>query len=448
MPLFICLFLVSLCSLWAEEIVVPLGTVNPLQPVYLVPWLAADGSSLEAAHLQELKAVLQFDLGYNSFTSVAAETEARRALARTEGTHRFEANKWRALGVFYVIRAAIEERCLYLRIDSVSKNNAVSYAIDLTGNLSSDRRQIHRLADTIQEDLFGEKGISATQILYTLRRKVGSEQWRSELWIADSDGANAHSLGTGDGYCVTPSFVPAEKGHVADAFLYVSYRLGQPKVYASSIQGGGAKRLLQLRGNQLMPVASPRGDQLAFISDAAGNPDLFIQGFDAASGAVGKPRQIFTAKAATQASPAFSPDGSQLAFVSNKDGAARIYVMAVPKEDQRADSITPCLISRRCRENTSPSWSPDGKYIAYSAMTEETRQIWIYDVEANQEHQLTEGAGHKENPSWAPDSRHLVFNLLSGESSELCLTHLAGKEIVRISFGPGEKRFPCWAPSS
>ena len=156
---------------------------------------------------------------------------------------------------------------------------------------------------------------------------------------------------------------------------------------------------------------------------------------------------IFLIRTEPFANATFSPDGSKIAFVSNKDGSPKIYVMDIPKEGTKSKDLHPTLISKRCRENSAPSWSPDGKKIAYSAKTgAQHRQIWVYDLETKQEHKLTDGKGDKENPAWAPNSLHLIFNSNDNDKglTDLYLINLNQQEAVKITQGSGEKRFPYW----
>lgn len=195
-----------------------------------------------------------------------------------------------------------------------------------------------------------------------------------------------------------------------------------------------------------MPTMSYQRDKVAFIGDITANPDLFLQPFHPEKGAIGKPYQIFSAPRSTQGTPTFSPDGKKVAFVSNKDGSARIYVMDIPAPGTNIKNLSAKLISKTNRENSAPAWSPDGSKIAYCSSTKSVRQIWIYDFDKNEERQLTEGSGNKENPTWAPNSLHLMFNSTGGSGSELYLINLNQPEAVQITTGPGEKRFPNWEP--
>jgi len=87
------------------------------------------------------------------------------------------------------------------------------------------------------------------------------------------------------------------------------------------------------------------------------------------------------------------------------------------------------------------------KKIAYSAKVDGVRQIWMYDIEKDEEIQLTTGPEHKENPSWAPNSFHLVYNTEGEDSCELYQLNLVQQSPVLISKGSGQKRFASWEPN-
>ena len=236
--------------------------------------------------------------------------------------------------------------------------------------------------------------------------------------------------------------IPSSTSQPSDKFLYVSYKFGQSKIYLASLQKGEGKRLIDLRGNQLLPAVSPKKDKIAFICDATGRADLFIQNFDPHKGAIGKPIQLYSYPRSVQASPSFSPDGDKIAFVSDKDGSPRIYIIPSKSGAKRAD---PQLITKVNKESSCPSWSPDGKKLAYSAKTNGIRQIWIYDFETQTESQLTSGPGNKENPVWAQNSLHLVFNSVEGSVSDLFVVNLHQAEPIKIINDEGKNHYPSWA---
>lgn len=402
---------VSICLLFlplllvAEKLEVKLSTKNLLPSVFL------SGSGEKKEISEEIKEVLEFDLKASGVCTVSSKRANHTFYLQIEASK----NKFNAT----VFDAQKEKKREYK-------------------NIPFKRNKIHELADAFQRDLFDQEGIASCKIIYTERTKnrtTSELEFLSEVWIADSDGKRARRLTNDQNYCLSPQSFPG----MTDAFLYASEKTGQTKIYKSHLQNPKAEILVRLRGNQELPAISKDARQIAFISDVAGRPDLFVQNLKDGR-AVGKPRQLFSMQRATQASPTYSPDGKQIAFVSDKDGPPRIYVIDASSKKNRAR-----LLTRKNRENTSPSWSNDGKKLAYSAKVNGVRQIWIYDFITGEETALTQGGQNKENPSWAPNSLHLVYNT---EKGELYTIHLNKKEPILLKKSGKQKRFASWIPKS
>ncbi|NGX41739.1 MAG: Protein TolB [Chlamydiae bacterium] len=408
------------------ELVVRLDTENQLSPMYIAPF-ADKNSGFSKEYVKSLEEVVHFDFDHNGMTFLVSnkETPASYQLDIKINGHKLEA----------IVSPPFSEEEIV--IDDVL----------LSGQLAGDQKTLHQLADTIHRELFGTEGVASTKILYTVRTKKNGKD-DSQVWEADYDGRNSRQITKDGGYCVTPSYVSPMPGYAAGSFFYVSYETGQPKIYVASLSDGVGRRFSALSGNQLMPAISRQRDQVAFISDVTGNPDLFLQEFSPEEGVQEKPRHLFTAPLATQGSPAFSPDGTRVAFVSNKGGSPRIYILRTPPRGTPLKETSPVLITKFNSENTAPAWSPDGTKLAYCSKTKGIRQIWVYDFLNGIERQLTQGTGNKENPTWAPNSLHLIYNTSDAKASELYLINLKQGKAIKISSGPGEKRFPSWEPTN
>lgn len=111
--------------------------------------------------------------------------------------------------------------------------------------------------------------------------------------------------------------------------------------------------------------------------------------------------------------PRFSPDGSQIAFTSDRAGGDNVWIMDADGSDARQIS------DESFRLLNSPSWSPDGHYIAArkhftTSRSAGTGEIWLYHVDGGNGVQLVERpseAFQKEQgePAFSPDGRLIYF---------------------------------------
>lgn len=427
-----------------EEIEVVLNTQSNLMPVYLTP-LNCMNHAFSKEFENKIFEVVQFDLSHNGYFQISIQNEKVNQLLERTSSAALPRGFWQEHHYNFVIKALLHNMHLSLILYDADNNTVKTLSCDLIGNLSEDRGKIHTLCDVVLDKLLHKKGIASLPIIYSVRKpnpENKTSDWLSEIWVCDYDGENAKQITFENSYAIHPLFFPFSNNNQKN-FLYVSYKTGIPKIYYSSLSQKKSTPIIALRGNQMLPALSQLGDKIAFICDAAGRPDLFVQRFDERGFSIGKPRQVFAYPRATQASPTFSPNGDMLAFVSDKDGCPRIYKINIPLD---ADVTRPQaeMLTKKNRENVSPNWSKDGKKIAYSARTNGIRQIWIYDLEKNEEWQLTYGPQNKENPVWAPDSLHLIYNTEDSKGTEIYLININQKDAYQITSGFGKKRFPSW----
>lgn len=401
-----------------------MSTRNTLSSVSVSP---LKGHAFSEGYLEEVRSILLFDIKENGYCALEKKENADFHI----DLDLFEKN----------LSALVE-----LRRGGVTKSLG-PYA--LTGNLTSDRRTIHKIHDDLALIITGKRGVASSRILFALQVPEKTPQgyeWRSEIWEADYDGENQRQVTGERSYCIHPVFLPQEGDFTKGKFMYVNYKKGQPKIYISSFNSPRGEPFLSLRGNQLLPTLSQKGDIIAFISDASGRADLFVQLFSRNLGPVGKPIQVYSYPRSVQASPTFRPDGKKIAFVSDKDGTPRIFLIDTPYPGREV-STRPICLTKQYQHNTCPAWSPDGTKLAYSAKIDGIRQIMVYDFLTQEEIPLTTGPSHKENPSWAPNSMHIIYNTVDPSSSELFIINLKQKKPLQISSGPGKKHYPAWEPT-
>lgn len=450
------LFISILCLLWLpqtillaevpltdvssrELIQVALTTESRLHPIAIV-WQPISG--LPESY-KKLESVLNFDLNHSGYLQTLSVSQEKISGAKAqESTQKW--STWRQWGAYYVVEIQLSGESLQAFVFDVrAKRSSASTSYTLTGIFEKDRRQVHKLNDWIIQAITGHPGIAGSRLIYTVEVTPGgqSRRPRTQVCQSDYDGANVRILLEQDALLVTPCYLP-HTGHNPSHFAVVSYKLGQPKILFSSMDGK-FRRVTALGGSQLAPAVDPQGQQMAFICDVEGNPDIYWTSLHLKEQRCEKIRRLFGSKRGTQASPSFSPDGKRLAFVSSKDGVPRIYTIEIADYLQGKDSDQAKLISRKNHlENTCPAWSPNGRYIAYSARNTGARQIWIYDTQTQTETCVTEGDNIKENPSWANDSLHFFYNQEDPSGCHIYMSDINQKQPVRITRHRGATRFP------
>lgn len=107
--------------------------------------------------------------------------------------------------------------------------------------------------------------------------------------------------------------------------------------------------------------------------------------------------------------PAWSPDGTRIAFLSNKHarGTPAVEVYVIDADGSNAGRITYQSGGEVSVED--PSWSPDGKKIAYAVRGFGAAGIWVHDLETNDSYPITNELDDS-HPSWtwSPQAQYQV----------------------------------------
>ena len=189
--------------------------------------------------------------------------------------------------------------------------------------------------------------------------------------------------------------------------------------------------VLTKAGNNFLPVWSPDGTRIAFMSTRDGNPDIYVMNRDGSS------VRRLTTNPAIDGSPTWSPKGDQIAFTSDRTGTPQIFVMGA--DGLGARQLTHDTYADR------PTWSPAPfNEIAYAARTGPGNDIKVMELATGQVKQLTFGEGTNESPAFAPNGRHLAFTSSRSGKSQIFTIGRDGKDLRQMT-RTGNNYYPDWS---
>ncbi|MCH2186374.1 DUF5050 domain-containing protein [Myxococcota bacterium] len=163
-------------------------------------------------------------------------------------------------------------------------------------------------------------------------------------------------------------------------------------------------------------------------------------------------------------------DPSELAVVSNRGGEPEIYVM-------NADGRNAVSVATNSASDYAPSWSPDGKKIAFTSYTQivlepqETcasgfvpnpdepppPEVHVMNADGSDQIRLTRIAPDSDSncptwsygPSWSPDGSHIVFTSSRGDDvAEIYTMNADGSDETKITSATflSSNEYPAWSP--
>jgi TolB protein len=202
-----------------------------------------------------------------------------------------------------------------------------------------------------------------------------------------------------------------------------SNRSGQWDIHLLDFEGGETSKITDSPQYEAAPSFSPDGLWMTFESYVEESLEIFIQPVDGSQ----DPIQL-TNHYAADFSPAWSPQGRQIAFVSTRGGQNQIWLANL--DASGADRFE--LLSQPDEEFAAhPVWSPDGRYLAWAAITKDgLHNIYIWDSTRPDDLPREHGAG--DWAVWSPDGQALLVILQTPHQTYLTAYPFNQKSVVLL----------------
>ena len=175
--------------------------------------------------------------------------------------------------------------------------------------------------------------------------------------------------------------------------VFQSQRTHQALLTRVSASGTGEKALPRTVSGDATPAWNPFGTRLAFERDG----DIWMEALD------GTALRELTDGTGNSSSPTWSPDGRTVAYSHYQDGATEIWTVDV-------HSRTRHQLTHDRSTDLTPAWSSKGRiaYVAYAV--QDTAQLFAVNADGTGRKDLTNDTTITEgHPDWSPDGTTLVF---------------------------------------
>jgi len=223
----------------------------------------------------------------------------------------------------------------------------------------------------------------------------------------------------------------------------------------SQIKVVGQKKITNIENSY--PYWSPDGSRIVFQSNCEGNDEIYVMNAD------GSHPIRLTNNTKSDGGPRFSPDGSRIVFVSERDGNTEIYLMNADGSGQKRLTNNPA-------DDSHPGWSPDGSRIIFNSSRdtpdpkldwwEQYHNIYTMNLDGSDVRRITNCRTVCTFPSYSPDGRRIAYRkviaapgfyddaklTLANTDSEVFVANSDGSNEVDLSNSAAYDAWPSWSP--
>ncbi len=398
-------------------------------PVAVVPFASNASKVLPV----DISAVISNDLKFSGQFSPISQDDF---LSFPSDVDKVYYPDWKKLNVRYLVIGKIN----YLKNGDYRINYDL-FNIDLgksvlsgyvEGGVNQLRPLAHSISDQIYNEITGVPGIFSTKLLYVIAKNKGTDKASYKLVYADIDGHRPVMIVHSSEPIVSPCW-SADHKQVA----YTTYINNREQVIYLQELATGKRHVISPKGYVFAtsPAFSPNGMQLAMVLSKGQGTNIYIKSLRS-----GKLKQLTFGNITLNSEPAWTPDGKQLIFTSNRGGTGQIYEINIGnKHVQR--------ITYEGKFNARGRVFPDGKKIAMvtKGVGEKAYHIAVLDLRSGDMHVLSTEP-FEDSPSISPNGKMLVFSAQKGLTHVLGIVTADGRASYTLPASEGDVQEPAWSP--
>lgn len=240
----------------------------------------------------------------------------------------------------------------------------------------------------------------------------------SEIWVLPVAGGEPKKVVDLTNFAHEFEWLPDNR-----TIVYGAWDAGTPgaDLHAADTVTGRIRRITVTPKDLTEPAVSPDGERLAF-SAASNDFDLLQVPLD------GSPATKMLATSRNEQDPSWSPVADQYAYSTDRTGTAQIWLRSRAGDWERPivtekDFGTAWIVSIN-----ETSFSFDGQRIAYAVGGDNGHSVWISSIQGGSPQRLTTGQADQRSPSWSPDGNWIAYLEDSGGRWTLKKTQPGGSQ--------------------
>ena len=221
------------------------------------------------------------------------------------------------------------------------------------------------------------------------------------------------------------------------SLVFSSNRGGNQRLWKVSANGGTPEQLLTA-GDSAYSVSISRREHLLIYTRQMINANIWSTTGFAAAQRQATPNQSATKLISSTGetwAPSFSPDGKRIAFKSTRSGSEEIWVC------DRDGSRPVQLTFFRGPATGIPRWSYDGEWIAFYSRKEGHADIYVIGAEGGSPRRITWQDSDDTFPSWSRDGRWIYFGSNRGGAWQIWKVPVEGGSSTQITHKGGAEAF-------